>query len=402
MLTVYRRHLKGCERRGEGRKYRRCRCPLHVEGTMNGIMTRSSLGTRDWERAQEMVRDWEALGKVPLPKEDLAAPVVTVAQACEQFLADARARNLALSSIYKYDLLLRRLKEFAITARIVAIADCDFPSLLQFRATWKDNNLAALKKLELLRCFFRFVRDNGWIPENLATRLKNPKVTQAPTLPFTEKNMLAILKAASEGIAKAQASAQANTRRLRALVLLLRYSGLRIGDAVGCPVDRLVDGKLRLYTQKTGTHVHCPLPEFVVKELEAIPQASDRYWFWTGVGTLKGAASGWGERISDLCDEAKVPDGHAHRFRDTFAVELLLTGVPLERVGIMLGHSSVRITEKHYAPWVIARQEQAEADVRRAWARDPVVIVESLAPIVTPSEATNHTPDTRGKEPPVM
>ena len=60
-------------------------------------------------------------------------------------------------------------------------------------------------------------------------------------------------------------------------------------------------------------------------------------------------------------------EGHAHRFRDTFSVELLLAGVPIERVAILLGHQSVRITEKHYAPWVRARQEQLEADVRRTW-----------------------------------
>ncbi len=64
---------------------------------------------------------------------------------------------------------------------------------------------------------------------------------------------------------------------------------------------------------------------------------------------------------------AGVPDGHAHRFRDTFSVELLLAGVPIERVSILLGHQSVRITEKHYAPWVRARQEQLEADFRRTW-----------------------------------
>jgi integrase/recombinase XerD len=66
-----------------------------------------------------------------------------------------------------------------------------------------------------------------------------------------------------------------------------------------------------------------------------------------------------------------VPTGHAHRFRDTFAVELLLAGVLMERVSILLGHHSVRITEKHYAPWVRARQEQLEADVRRTWAEVP-------------------------------
>jgi len=66
-----------------------------------------------------------------------------------------------------------------------------------------------------------------------------------------------------------------------------------------------------------------------------------------------------------------------YRFRDTFAVELLLAGVPMERVSILLGPRSIRITEKHYAPWVRARQEQAEADVRRAWAQDPVALLES-------------------------
>jgi hypothetical protein len=35
---------------------------------------------------------------------------------------------------------------------------------------------------------------------------------------------------------------------------------------------------------------------------------------------------------------------------------------------MLLGHKSVKITEKHYAPWVKARQEQLAANVRKAWA----------------------------------
>lgn len=56
-----------------------------------------------------------------------------------------------------------------------------------------------------------------------------------------------------------------------------------------------------------------------------------------------------------------------HMFRDTFAVEMLLAGVPLEHVAILLGHKSAKITKKHYAPWVKARQEQLEQSVRKAW-----------------------------------
>jgi integrase len=73
----------------------------------------------------------------------------------------------------------------------------------------------------------------------------------------------------------------------------------------------------------------------------------------------------------------KVENGHPHRFRDTFAVELLLTGVPIERVSVLLGHQSVRITERHYSPWVRSRQEQLEADLTRAWHHDPVILAET-------------------------
>jgi len=57
-------------------------------------------------------------------------------------------------------------------------------------------------------------------------------------------------------------------------------------------------------------------------------------------------------RLSRIFKLAGIPNGHAHRFRDTFAVELRLSSVPLERVSILLGHGSVKVTEKHYSPGV--------------------------------------------------
>ena len=53
------------------------------------------------------------------------------------------------------------------------------------------------------------------------------------------------------------------------------------------------------------------------------------------------------------------------------SVELLQAGVPIERVSILLGQQSVRVTQKHYNEWALARQEQAESDVRRTWRESP-------------------------------
>jgi hypothetical protein len=49
--------------------------------------------------------------------------------------------------------------------------------------------------------------------------------------------------------------------------------------------------------------------------------------------------------LKKLFNLAAVPDGHAHRFRDTFSVELLLAGVPIEDVSILLGHKNIKITQ---------------------------------------------------------
>jgi len=60
---------------------------------------------------------------------------------------------------------------------------------------------------------------------------------------------------------------------------------------------------------------------------------------------------------------------HTHMLRDTFAVELLLEGVPLEEVSKLLTHTSVAVTEKHYSPWVKARREKLERDQVEAMRR---------------------------------
>lgn len=58
--------------------------------------------------------------------------------------------------------------------------------------------------------------------------------------------------------------------------------------------------------------------------------------------------------------------------RDTFAVDLLEKGVPLEEVSKLLGHESIKTTERHYSKWMKGRQgrqDRLDGLVTETWTK---------------------------------
>jgi integrase len=210
-------------------------------------------------------------------------------------------------------------------------------------------------------------------------------------LPFTPEEMATILSAVERYPDKTGNIGRPNAVRLRAFILTLRYTGLRIGDVTSLTADRLIGNKVFLYTQKTGQPVNCVLPTFVVDTLKESPRLSPRYFFWTANSTLHTAIGSWQRTLRKLFKLAGT-QGSAHRFRDTFAVELLLAGVSTEEVAVLLGHSNIGITQKHYSPWVHARQRRLEANLEQAWNKDPIVLL-NTKPKTTPQGHEGRLPN---------
>ena len=344
--------MKSCPHRL--RTHKKCGCPIWVQGTLHGKWMKKSLGLRNWEAAQKLVRDWEGGNSAGLEH-------TSVSDACTAFIRDCEARKLTPPSIGKYTLLTDELKE-EFSGRVLASLSVD--EVRRYREKWKLAPISSRKKLERLRTFFRFCQESGWIQINPAKALKHPITRPAPTLPFSDSEIEKILWA-TEVYSTQGIYGEKNRIRMRAFVNLLRFSGLRIQDAVTLSRDRLTGNKLLMYTQKTGTPVYLPLPESVLKEMNEVSPVG-RYFFWSGNGTPKSAVADWQRSLAKLLKLADVK-GHAHRFRDTFSVNLLQSGVPLETVSILLGHTSIRTTERHYAPWVKSRQLKLEESIEKAW-----------------------------------
>ena len=123
--------------------------------------------------------------------------------------------------------------------------------------------------------------------------------------------------------------------------------------------------------QKTGTDVSVPIPPDVAEELLALANTNKKYVFWTGGSLGETIAKTWANRyIRPIFEAAKIPcEGHmlSHRLRDTFAVDLLEKGVPLEEVSKALGHESIKTTERHYAKWVKRRQDRLDSFITGTW-----------------------------------
>jgi integrase/recombinase XerD len=380
MLTVYTRHTSKCPKK-DNPGWRRCRCWKWIMGTVPGRpgSLRVSAKTRSWEQAESLARKYEITAEGGDEVKE-ARTLPTVKEAVKGYLADAEARGLAPATIQKLEHIFKKqLLAFSEQHRIIFLRDVNVRNMTEWRSTWVDKPLARKKKFERVVGFFWFCVRHGWLKDNPTATMGRVIAKHVPTDYFTADEYKRIIGATYRLGEDAERSWAPEKRgiRIRALTELMRWSGLRIRDAVTLECSRLDENKLLLYQAKTGIPVFVPLPPHVADLLRSIPpglKPNPNYFFWSGNGLPKTFVANWQRayrRLFKVADLRK-PDGtlkrcHCHMFRDTFAVEMLLAGVPIDQVSILLGHASVRVTEKHYSPWVRARQDQLEKSVQSAW-----------------------------------
>jgi integrase len=297
---------------------------------------------------------------------------VTLEHAVKMFLLDRESQHLAESTLAKLKTIFeKQMLAWFTDLDVRLLSDVTLPHLQAWRATWNGGSLAAKKKQERVRGFFWFCYRNKWIRDNPALGLSRIKADVRPAVPFTPDEFRTIY-AAIDRFGKSEIIRD----RMRGMVLLLRWSGLAIRDAVTLERSKLgADDRMILRRAKTGVPVMLPLQTNVATFLRnAVKNDNPRYFFWSGNGDPDSAVDTWQRSFRRLFEMAdlKYPDGtkkrsHTHQFRHTFSVEMLLAGVPIEDVARLLGHSSVRTTERYYASWVKARADKLEEAVKATW-----------------------------------
>lgn len=400
MLSVYCRHLKTCDHRDDI-YWRRCHCPKWVQGTLpNDEYVRKTANTSSWEQAEKVARQMQ---------EDCdpdGAPRIeppTLAEAIRLFLADQNARGLSCETQRKYRTVLeRQLLRFMHKQKLEQLKYIRPPHLTALRASWENHPTTTLRKHEMVYSFLTFCVDQQYLRSNPMKGLKKPKPGKSKQTDYFRPQEYEKIIAATYRYKYNGVDCQLRAERLRLFTEVMRWAGLSIMDTVKLERNQLSksetgDDQIMRPRQKTDVLVYVVIPPHLADQLRQLPNSNPKYFFWSGHGDPKNTRKGYQRsywKIFNLAD-IRGEDGqrkrcHPQMFRDTFAVELLLSGVPMDQVSLLLGHSSVKMTEKHYAPFCKERQLQLTSAVKRCWADKSANEMRSNK--MSPSDGSSGTP----------
>ena len=284
----------------------------------------------------------------------------TLQHGVDEFRRELQSRNLSPATIRTYAATLSSVEAYAKASDITRVSDITSDTLRLWRMSLDQQPSTQGRMVVQVKSLVRYWCEREWMDKDPGRHLRPPRFVRTPTLPYTEAEMRAILRAAPRP-------------RIYAFVLLMRYAGVAIQDAATLRREDVKGGIVFLRRAKTGEAVTVPLPPRVDALLRDLDPVSPEHFFWTGRCQRETVAKRYGGALRKVFLAAGIEGGHSHRFRDTFAVELLKAGTSMEDVSMLLGHSSIKITEQYYAPWCPRRRERLEKVVQKAWGHDTLL-----------------------------
>jgi site-specific recombinase XerD len=293
----------------------------------------------------------------------------------DSYLEEYRMRGLSPQTVAYTESRLDRWGRWLKKRRPrIAIEDIDADTITQYiaKCTSFRSKATVYATLSTMRGFGDYLVRQGLWKINPLRWMKGPKVTAYSRLPkrIDAEHMEALWRAAANRGSR-------YSSHLWVTVLALLYgTGLRRGELARLNIDAFDrnEGTLRIDGRKTGQERCVPLPEMVLRCLDAyLPLRHNQLELFGRVGEVALLVSRNGQRLSggaishgvhDMAHLAQVPIHSLHQFRHSCASDLLEAGVHLAEVQRILGHGVISTTVRYV--------HIADPQRRAAIARHPI------------------------------
>lgn len=389
-VSVFTRHSKDCPQTNP--QWKRCKCRKSLYICHGGKIALVSAKTRSWEQAElaaQVERDKrdpikqrhrELDAQIKQVAQEQAAAVarqITVADALKEWIASKKITSASTAELHT--IFSRKFQSWATENDIEFLHLITRRMLSAWRSEWSPEAKRKYDRMapgtqeqfrSRIQQFFRRAILNEIIGKDPSVVLDRIKFQSEKTMPLTSEQFDLVVAATYLYDRDRKREGQRVGSWLRALFLAMRWSGLRISDVLMLPKVGVHNGRLTLVTQKSKKEYDYPLAEPAVTALLELPLRKGihpDYFFWSTCCSPQNLKGNWTPAIKELNRYLKLTNDkgepmafRSHMLRDTFAVELLLQGVDIEKVSRLLTHSSVRTTEKYYAHWVKSRQADLE------------------------------------------
>jgi site-specific recombinase XerD len=274
------------------------------------------------------------------------------------YLEEYRARGIGVATVAHTGARLDRWGRWLKQRRPrVAIERIDAELITRYLASCSSFRAKSTVygTLSTMRRFGDYLVREGLWTVNALRWMRGPKVTPYSRLPkrIDRAHMEALwCEAASR-------RGEYGTHLWVTVLALLYGTGLRRGELERLDVDHFdrVEGTLRIDGRKTGRERSVPLPEMVMRCLEAyLPRRHNILEQAAALGehallVTRGGERLRGESISNtihgIARRAGVSIHSLHQFRHTCASDLLEAGVHLAQVQRILGHSGIATTVRY-------------------------------------------------------
>ena len=183
---------------------------------------------------------------------------------------------------------------------------------------------SAANRYRSLQQFFKWLADEGEVPETPMARMKPPTIPETPPEVLRDDQLKRLVAAC--------AGTDFDDRRDLAIIMLLVDTGIRRGELAGLTTDDIDWEHETLIVLGKGRRPRTvAFGRKVAKSLDRYARArghhtdAERPWLWLGrKGRL--TETGVAQMLRRRAGKAGIPDLHPHLFRHTFAHQWLAEG----------------------------------------------------------------------------